>query len=120
MTIFVHEYGFKLTVGAAAAIADHCPDGDLNRMNEVLTGKFSGTIDFMASMIEAMAAGFDDAERYAGKEITHPKLTADMVKALPSDVFQDVQNAALTAFKADTKTTVEVAPSKKKEEQNNP
>lgn len=114
MKIFGNEYGFMLTVGASAAIADLCPDGDLNKINEVLQGKFSDTINFTASFIVAMAKGFDDAERYAGKEVTHPPLTVEMVKALPSDVFKEVQSAAISSFKADTETSVEVAPSKKK------
>ena len=114
MVIFGEEYGFMLTVGASAAIADLCPDGDLNRMNEVLDGKYSDTVNFTAYFIEAMAKGFDDAKRYAGEEVTHRPLTADMAKALPSDVFQDLQAAALASFSTDLKTTVEVAQSKKK------
>ena len=117
MKIYGEEYGFMLTVGASAAIADLCPDGDLNRMNEVLSGRLSKTIDFTASFIAAMAKGFDDAKRYAGEEVTHKPLTAEMVKSLPSDAFQKVQAAALAAFAEDTKTSVEVAPSKKKEGQ---
>ena len=117
MKIFDEEYGFMLTVGASAEIADLCPDGDLNRMGEVLQGRFSQTINFTASFIEAMAKGFDDAERFAGHSVTHKPLTADMLKALPSNVFKDVQAAALAAFRGDTETTVEVAPSKKEESQ---
>ena len=115
MVIFGEEYGFMLTVGASAAIADLCPDGDLNRMGEVLEGRVSNTINFTASFIEAMAKGFDDAKRYAGEEVTHRPLTADMVKALPSDVFKELQSAALASFRGDTKATVEVEPSKKEE-----
>ena len=115
MVIFGEEYGFMLTVGASATIADLCPDGDLNRMGEVLEGRVSNTINFTASFIEAMAKGFDDARRYAGEEVTHRPLTADMVKALPGDVFKEVQSAALASFRGDTEPTVEVEPSKKEE-----
>lgn len=114
MKIFEEEYGFMLTVGASAAIADLCPDGDLARMGELFEGRFSQTINFTAAFIAAMAKGFDDAKRFAGEEVTHKPLTAEMVKALPSDLFKEVQAAALAAFQGDTKTTVEVAPSKKK------
>ena len=117
MEIFGEEYGFMLTVGASADIADLCPDGDLNRIGEVLDGRVSKSIDFIASFIVAMAKGFDDARRYAGAEVSHRPLTVDMVKALPSDVFKEVQSAAFASFRGDTKTTVEVAPSKKKESQ---
>ena len=117
MKIFDEEYGFLLTVGASAEIADLCPDGDLTRMGELLEGRYSQTVNFTAAFIQAMAKGFDDAKRFAGEEVTHKPLTAEMVKALPSNVFKDVQAAALAAFQGDTKTTVEVAPSKKGESQ---
>ena len=118
MVIFGEEYGFLLTIGASAAIAELCPDGDLARIQEVLDEtKLSQVINFTAHLCEAMAKGFDDAKRYAGEEVTHRPLTADMVLALPKDDFRDVQAAAIAAFRGDTKTTVEVAPSKKKESQ---
>lgn len=115
MVIFGEEYGFLLTVGASAEIADLCPEGDLNRMSEVLYGSFSQTIKFTASFIQAMAKGYDDARRFAGEEVNHKPLTVDMIMALPRDVFQEVQSAALAAFKSDSEQSVEVAPSKKKE-----
>ena len=118
MVIFGEEYGFLLTIGASAAIAELCPDGDLSRIEEVLDEtKLSQVINFTAHLCEAMAKGFDDAKRYAGEEVTHRPLTADMVLALQKDDFRDVQAAAIAAFRGDTETTVEVAPSKKKESQ---
>ena len=44
----------------------------------------------------------------------------EQLATLQKDDFRDVQAAAIAAFRGDTETTVEVAPSKKKEEQNNP
>ena len=117
MKIFGDEYGFMLTVGASAAIADLCPDGDLNRMGEVLEGRFSDTVKFTASFVAAMAKGFDDARRFSGEEVTHKPLTAEMMLSLPNSVFKEVQSAALAAFKGDTETTVEVKESKKEESQ---
>lgn len=118
MVIFGEEYGFLLTIGASAAIAELCPDGDLSRIEEVLDeNKLSQVINFTAHLCEAMAKGFDDAKRYAGEEVTHRPLTADMVLALQKDDFRDVQAAAIAAFRGDTETTVEVAPAKKKESQ---
>ena len=56
MEIFGEEYGFKLTIGASAAIAELCPDGDLARIEEVLDEKrVAKVINFTASFIEAMA-----------------------------------------------------------------
>ena len=115
MIIFGEEYGFMLTVGASAAISDLCPDGDLQKLGGLLQGKTGDVIRFTAQFIVEMAKGFDDAKRFAGEEITHKPLTMDMVLALPSDVFKEVESAAVSAFRGDTKTTVEVAPPKKEE-----
>ena len=118
MEIFGEEYGFLLTIGASAAVAELCPDGDLSRIEEVLDeNKPSQVINFTAHLCEAMAKGFDDAKRFSGEQVTHRPLTAEMVLALSRDDFKDVQDAAIAAFKANTETTVEVAPSKKKESQ---
>ena len=115
MEIFGEEYGFLLTVGASAEIADLCPDGDMKRIGEVLSGKMSDTIRFTASLIVALSKGFDDAKRFAGEEVTHKPLTVEMLLSLSSDIFKEVQDAAIAAYKAGTETTVQVAPSKKKE-----
>ena len=115
MVIFGEEYGFMLTVGASAAISDLCPDGDLQKLGGLLQGKTGDVIRFTAQFIVEMAKGFDDAKRFAGEETTHKPLTVDMVMALPSNVFKEAQSAAISAFRGDTKTTVEVAPPKKEE-----
>ena len=115
MVIFGEDYGFMLTVGASAAISDLCPDGDLTKIGDLLEGKTGDVIRFTAQFIVEMAKGFDDAKRFAGEEITHRPLTIEMVMALPSDVFKEAQAAAISAFRGDTKTTVEVAPPKKEE-----
>ena len=113
MIIFGEDYNFMLTVGASAAISDLCPDGDLTRIGEVLEGRTGDVIRFTAHFIAEMAKGFDDAKRFAGEEITHKPLTVEMLMALPSDVFKEIESAAIKAFRGDTKTTVEVAPPKK-------
>ena len=118
MVIFGEEYGFLLTIGASAEIAELCPDGDMSRIEEVLDEKKpSHVINFTAHLCEAMAKGFDDAKRFRGEQVTHKPLTAEMVLVLQKDEFKDVQAAAIAAFRGDTETTVEVAPSKKKESQ---
>ena len=115
MKIFGEEYGFMLTVGSSAAVADLCPDGDLTRIGELLNTKYSEMVKFISVFVEEMAKGYDDYHRNMGEEITHKPLTAAMVLALPNDELKSVQDAALKAFRRDSETTVEVEPSKKKE-----
>lgn len=113
MKIYGEEYGFALTVGASAEIADLCPDGDLNRIGEVLEGRFSETVNFNAKFIVAMSKGYDDAKKYSGEPLDHRPLTVEMILSLPQKQFIEVQDYALACFTADNKTTVEVEPPKK-------
>lgn len=115
MKIFGNEYGFMLTVGAAEEISEICPDGDLSRIGEVLAGTYKNTIETVTSIILAMSRAFDLSKAFDGEPQDHPELTATMLKALPQDKFLAVQSEAMSAFRGDTKTTVEIEPSKKKE-----
>jgi len=115
MEIFGHEYKFFLTVGASAEIADLCPQGDLSRISEALNAPYGTRVSFVSGLIAALAKGYDEAARFRGEDVTHPTLTAAMLKALPSEAFNEAQREALDAFSGGMKQTVEVAPSKKKE-----
>ena len=115
MEIFGHDYKFSLTVGASAEVAELCPGGDLTKIGEALRGRFADTIEITARFIVALAAGYDAAQAFAGKPVEHPPLTVEMLKALPIADFKAVQAAAMASFQGDTKPSVEVEPSKKKE-----
>lgn len=115
MEIFGHEYGFLLTVGASAEVAELCPGGDLAKIGEALNGRFSDTIELTSRFVVALSAGYDAAEAYAGRPVEHPPLTVEMLKALPMAAFKEVQAAAMRSFRSDTTPSVEVEPSKKKE-----
>ena len=114
MKIFGEDYGFMLTIGASAAIAKLCPDGDISRMSEVIGGNYADAVNFSAKFIVAMANGYDEKKRFDGEEVSHKPLTIDMVMALPGSIFTEVQAAALAAFGEDIKPSVETKPSKKK------
>ena len=115
MEIFGQEYGFALTVGGSAEIAELCPGGDMARMTEILSRSYFETVDFTAKFCAIMAKGYDDMQRFSGVQIGHAPLTPEMVKALPTEKFREVQAAAQAAFRGDTAPSVEVEPSKKKE-----
>lgn len=115
MIIFGHEYGFMLTVGASEEVSELCPDGDLSRLGEILQGSYKDTIDVVTKMILSMSRAYDLNKAFEGHPQEHPELTAEMLKALPQDKFIAVQQEAMSAFRGDTQTTVEVEPSKKKD-----
>ena len=117
MKIYGEEYGMMLTIGATDEIGKFCPDGDFTRIGELLDQKYSDMINAVAKFIVALSKGYDDNKRFSGEEVTHKPLTVEMVKALPVSFFKEAQAEAFATFSADSKTTVEVAPSKKKENQ---
>lgn len=115
MEIFGHEYGFMLTVGASAEVAELCPGGDLGKIGEALKGRFADTIEVTSRFVVAMANGYDAAQAFAGEPVEHPSLTVAMLKALPFAEFKAVQAAAMASFRGDTTPSVEVEPAKKNE-----
>lgn len=115
MEIFGHEYGFLLTVGASAEVAELCPGGDLAKIGEALSGRFADTVEVTSRFVVAMAAGYDAARAFAGEPVEHPPLTVEMLKALSFAKFKEVQAAAMASFRGDTAPSVELEPSKKKE-----
>lgn len=115
MKIYGQDYEFLLTVSASAKIADLCPDHDLSRLGEVMSGPYSEIMVAAATIVVAMAEGYDRNARRSGCEVTHEPLTVDALLDLPAPEFKAIQMAAMEAFRADIKPTVEVAPGKKKE-----
>lgn len=113
MQIYGEEYGMMLTVGATTEISEFCPDGDFTRIGELLDMKYVDMINAVSKFIVAMSKGYDDNKRFSGEEVTHKPLTVEMVKSLPATFFKEAQTEAFAAFRDGSKTTVEVAPSKK-------
>ena len=102
------ERAFKLTVGASLAIANICPDGDLERLDEALTGNYAKIINNVVAVILALQKGAEDARALAEPDYTPDYMTADEVLALEPAELKTLERAAISAFKADSKTSIEV------------
>lgn len=112
MNIYGQEYGFKMTVGAALAVARMCPNGDLSRLEELVTGSEENALLVNVEIAAAMSKGYADAVRFeTGREL--PFLTKDMLLTLSPDVLADVITEAMENFQNDTATTVAVKMTKK-------
>lgn len=112
MNIYGQEYGFKMTVGAALAVARMCPNGDLSRLEELVTGSEENALLVNVEIATAMSKGYADSVRFeTGREL--PFLTKDMLLTLSPDVLADVITEAMENFQNDTATTVAVKMTKK-------
>ena len=103
---------FKLTVGAAAEIADFCPDKDLSKVAETMS-TYPDTVKNGARFIRALNRGYVMSEDPFGKNglkvITEPEIFA-----LDPDEFMELLTKAMNVFGADKETEVEAEPKKEK------
>lgn len=113
MKVFGHEYGFLLTVGAAADIGNLCPNGDIEKLGDALNGSFSRTIDTTIGIMVAMSKGYEYNRAFENPDYTPNPLTAEIIKALPQTAFSELEGEALKAFTASNERTVEVEAAKK-------
>lgn len=112
------KYALLLTNGALAEISDICPEGDLSRLNEAMSGK--GRIKNIAYMIAAMSKGAEMAKEFeaksAGSEYNPRTLTANEILILPANTMGVLATAVKDAIQEGTKAEVQLEPAKKKDE----
>lgn len=113
MQVHGREVGFRFTVGASAKISDLCPGGDISRLGEVLEGQYGKVVRDSAAIIAALSEGQEQARFFEEPGYKPRPLTVEEVMTLRVDEFARLQQAALAAWLADSKPTVEVEPEKK-------
>lgn len=105
-----HEIHFKMTVGASIEIARLCPDGDISRVSEIFDqNHFAKTMENTAKFIVALHRGARRAEDGRDAELY---LTEDDIYNMDVSEVQELQLAAVAAFRRDGKTEVEIKPAK--------
>lgn len=100
---------FKLTVGAAAEIAELCPDKDLAKIEQIMSN-YPDTVKNGARFIRALNRGYVmsiDPMCKKNKVVTEAELLA-----LEPEEFMDVLNDAMMSFGADKETSIEAEPKK--------
>ena len=113
------EVHFKRTIWATNAITKMCPDGDLQRFNELFNGDTAEQILNMAAFIAIMSEGYEKARAFqasrSGEAYEEDPVTLDEIMALDDmDIFVELQNEAVKAWVDDGKVTVESEPVKTK------
>lgn len=113
MLVHGREIGFRFTVGASAKVADLCPEGDISRLGDVLSGGYGTVARDMAAIIAALSEGYEQSRKFAELGYVPNPLTAEELLALGVAEFTALQAEAMAAWAADSKPTVEVEPEKK-------
>lgn len=113
MQVYGREVGFRFTVGASAQISDLCPEGDIQRLGELLDGQYGQVSRDTAAIIVALSEGHEQARRFEDPAYKPRPLSVAEVMSLRPAEFMELQKAAMAAWAADKATTVEVEPEKK-------
>lgn len=113
MIINGREIGFRRTVGASCKIAKRCPNGDIARLGEIMTGDFADSMENMAILAAALSEGYENAKKFSDPSYVPNPLTVDEIMLLDIDEFSALISAATDAFQADSETTVDAVPEKK-------
>lgn len=107
---------FKLTVLAAAEIADFCPEKDIAKIGEVMQ-TYPDTVKNGARFIRALNRGYimseiaKDPKANKGLKV----ITEDEIFSLEPDEFMNLLEKAMECFGIDKEPSVEVEPTKKDE-----
>lgn len=97
MTVNGKEVQFKATVGALINISELCPEGDVNRVAELVNGMNATTLRMSVKLIMYLSAG---------------TLTEDELMNMDVNELQALLDEAFKAFRADQEGKVHVVPKK--------
>lgn len=120
MEIYGRDYRFKLTVGAACEIAEHCPGGELKRIRELIEGPIREATEGRAAFLCALSRGYEEARAYEEPGYQPMPLTPELLRTLDMESASRLLAEGMVAFASGAKTEVGVAPAKKNGERTEP
>lgn len=112
MKIHGKDIRFKLTTGASGEIADLCPNRDLNKIGDMLSGAYSDTLMTSEKFCRILNRWHVRSEKFEGREAD--LLEDGEILALSPDEYRQAMQEAMNAFTADTKQEVKAKPVKSK------
>lgn len=116
MKINGKDIRFLRTVKATADLAELCPDGNIERINELFESGINGAIKTGASIIHFLNEGYEMNRHFADPEYKPEIISVDEIMYLEDSVYTELLNEAIQGFTNGAKQMIEVEPSKKKEE----
>lgn len=111
MIIHNKNIGFKLTTGASAEIANLCPDRDISKVGDLLSGAYADSIINCEKFARILNKWYVRCEKFEGRE-------ADLLEegeclTLDPSTYQELIQEAMNSFANDSKTEVKSKPVKK-------
>ena len=106
------EVGFKYSMRAAKMFADFCPERNISRIGEALSGDYGNVIDNQAAFIIALNTAYCRSSDHKDEE--QQMITIDELLDLDQDTFQEIFLAAADVMTEDKKTHIETKPAPRK------
>lgn len=107
MIINGKERKFMFTVNTAIEISQMCPDNNLERLEEILSGDdFTKTLPNIARFIVAMNHGYEMAAHFTDPEHEIDVITMDELLNCDFNVIMEVLDNAMSVYKNDSKREV--------------
>lgn len=111
MIIHGKDIRFKLTVGASGEIADLCPDRDIAKIGDMLSGAYGDSIITTEKFCRILNKWYVRCEKYAGRKAD--SIEEGELLTLEPNEYNQLINEAMGAFSSDAKTDVNAEPKKK-------
>lgn len=107
MTINGKERKFMFTVNTAIEVSQMCPDNNLERLEEVISGDdFTKSLPNIARFIVAMNHGYEMAAHFADPNHEIDVITMDEVLNCDFDIVMEVLDTAMSVYRSDSKREV--------------
>lgn len=116
MKVYGREIGFLRTVKATSEIAKMCPDGNIERLGELLGGDLATTLETGAKIIHYLNEGYEMNRHFMDRSYQTQILGVDEIMCLDDATFTELMKSAMAGIGNGAETTIEVEPTKKKEE----
>ena len=111
MKIMGREYKMMYTVGAQQELAELCPDNDIKRLKEILSGKAHDVNQEAAKIPIILSKWHERAESLTaqaeGREYTAAPLEWETVQLLTPQQFGELMTEAFTTMAKDSGRSVE-------------
>lgn len=106
------EVEFKYSMRAAKMFADFCPERNISRIGEALSGGYGNVVDNQAAFIVALNTAYCKSMDHRDEALT--PITLDELLDLDQEEFQKIFLVAADCMKQDRKAKIETRPAPRK------
>lgn len=115
MVINGREIKFLRTVKATSDLAKLCPDGNIERLGELLGSNLSTTLETGAKIIHFLNEGYEMNRHFMDRSYQPQIMVVEEIMYLDDATFTELMKSAMDSLGVGAETSIEIEDSKKKE-----